>query len=154
MRPRGQSRSRSTCSSDADIAVAPREHTSSRLRQVRLAIGPCRVTDKHSSQARKTGGRDRAMKRSQKLSAAVAAALGAYGLGSGAAHATTAYLDDFNRASLNAGTYAYTTTATNSSDGGAEIGATFNGNVQTANLLTLTNDATANANANGYVYTT
>ena len=93
------------------------------------------------------------MKRSQKLSAAVAAALGVYGLGT-AAHATTAYFDDFNRTGLNTGTYVYTTTATAGTDGGADVGATFNGFTTTPNLLTLTNDATATANGNGYVYTT
>ncbi len=94
------------------------------------------------------------MKRSskRKMSVAVAAALGACGAAGQIAMATTAYSDNFNRTGINTGTYTYTTAVT-AGDGAADVGATFNGVPSDPNLLTLTNDSSATAQANGIVYT-
>src|SRR5688572_3620456 len=120
----------------------------------RMAMGPVGSRSTFHGCPR-SGQEKRVMKkRSEKLSLAVAAALGLYGMGS-QAQAVVSYFDNFDRLSLNGGTYAYSTT-TVTSDGGAEIGATWNGNVMQPNLLSLNNDTTGPAlnNSNGYVYTT
>jgi autotransporter-associated beta strand protein len=108
------------------------------------------------------------MKRSKRISLAIAAAMSTGALGSALHAATTAYFDDFNAAVTGNGTsgfpgttgstitsngYTYTTTAT-AGDGGAGVGTTFNGVPATPGQLTLTNDATSTTNLGGLVYTT
>ena len=93
-------------------------------------------------------------RRSQRcIHAAVVASLLGVSASANAALSYTAYSDNFDRTGLNGGTYSYNTVVT-AGDGGADVGATFNGVPSTPNLLTLTNDATATVNGNGAVYIT
>lgn len=99
------------------------------------------------------------MKRRERISLAVAAALSIGGI-AGNSLAATAYFDNFNRADLNPGPYVYTVglngtpTPPATNDGGAGIDENFNGTQSDQNLLTLTNDATGNQNGNGQVFVT
>jgi hypothetical protein len=90
------------------------------------------------------------MKKKQKLALAASAALAFCGAVQ-TAQCTVVYSDDFNRAALNSGTYAYATVAT-AGDGGAFTDGSLGGTASTPNSLTLTNDISATANANGIVY--
>ncbi len=62
-----------------------------------------------------------------------------------ACHGAIVYSDDFNRGTLNGGTYTYTTTVT-AGDGASSIAG--------SDTLQLSNDGSAAANANGRVYVT
>lgn len=66
------------------------------------------------------------------------------GLGASVSEGAVVFSDDFNRATLNGGTYTYTTTVT-AGDGAAGV---------SGDMLQLSNDGSAAANANGRVYTT
>src|SRR5436190_23449506 len=85
------------------------------------------------------------MKTNVRVSLALALAVLASEMFSSSSRAALVFTDNFNRSTLNGGTYTYTTVVT-AGDGAATVVG--------SDRLQLSNDSTAAANANGRVYVT